>query len=236
VTGQLIVCPDTGRSGNRIGTEPREGNRQILNIMKGRVMQRTTVLKLSLILHGCGASHLISLRSQPTGATIINTDGTVVGQTPMDTTVGTLLPGNYMYDGRFNTEGRVTFRHAGCEDSTASFMEQSAPPLISTSLQCAQPAPPAPAGPWTNLRNWRHLRERMTRDDVRALLGEPPRITRDHGTEIWFYPTRVDGTLTVESQRTVTSGGSAQTQQETRGGSVTFEGAYVSGWNEPPAF
>lgn len=181
-----------------------------------------SLIRLVVVLSGvataaCGATHAITLGSTPSGAMVFNTDGRAVGRTPVTTTVGHLLPSNYMYDGRFNTEGYATFQLDGCEDQVVPFMEQSAPPRVDVVLRCAASAPVV-AETWSDLRNWRRLRERMSGDEVRAILGEPPRVSRDHGTEIWFYPTQDGGVSGVGAQRTVTASGVTETSQEFRGG------------------
>ena len=40
---------------------------------------------------------------------------------------------------------------------------------------------------WRDLQNWRRLRQGMTEDEVRALLGEPERV-EGGSLAIWFWP------------------------------------------------
>ena len=55
---------------------------------------------------------------------------------------------------------------------------------------------------------WRSLKKGMTKSDIRALLGEPGKITTFYGGELWYYP-------------------------DALGGTVDFTGDTVSGWSEP---
>jgi len=60
---------------------------------------------------------------------------------------------------------------------------------------------------WKHLENWRALQEGMTKEDVRSLMGEPERISKNViGFEDWNYGT----------------------------GNITFDsGGLVAGWDEP---
>ena len=59
---------------------------------------------------------------------------------------------------------------------------------------------------WKNLANWRSLKKGSNYDEVRAILGEPERISVSGSLNDWFYSNR---------------------------GNATFVNDTLNGWNEP---
>ena len=68
---------------------------------------------------------------------------------------------------------------------------------------------PIKMGNWQNRANWRALKKGMTKNEVRSLLGEPPRVIDAGITVTWGYVT----------------------------GSVIFDdGGKLRGWSEPISY
>lgn len=63
---------------------------------------------------------------------------------------------------------------------------------LEKALQLATGSPekkPIQMGNWQNRTNWRALELGMTRNEVRSLLGEPPRVVEAGITLTWWYDT-----------------------------------------------
>lgn len=90
---------------------------------------------------------------------------------------------------------------AGCAQTKATTLEVAPP---------TDQARTAATGNSRELANWRQLERRMTMDQVRALLGEPERVTADPFYIRWYWG-------------------------DSRGGNVYFDAdsRRVEGWSEP---
>ena len=62
----------------------------------------------------------------------------------------------------------------------------------------SSPQPATSGSPWKSLSNWRQLKSGMGPNEVRALLGEPDRITGGN-VAYWYYPG--DGTITFTNDK-----------------------------------
>ena len=91
------------------------------------------------------------------------------------------------------TEIREIQRRLGeLEKSVRALQAQQAPAAEDAPLS----APPAATPP--ALEQWRQLKEGMSKDEVRNLLGPPGDIDKEEYNEHWFYPDRGDGSGTVD--------------------------------------
>ena len=57
---------------------------------------------------------------------------------------------------------------------------------------------------WSDKKSWRNLKEGMTRDQVKSLLGEPVKIIKGSKT-IWYYPSFYDGVVSFDKNGKLTS-------------------------------
>ncbi len=59
---------------------------------------------------------------------------------------------------------------------------------------------------WKNKATWRLLRKGMGKDEVRQILGEPPKIVFNvHYGDIWLYPDMQGGNASFDKEGVLTS-------------------------------
>jgi hypothetical protein len=60
---------------------------------------------------------------------------------------------------------------------------------------------------WRDKQRWRQLKIGMTKDEVTAILGEPPKINASNSGDMWFYPDGLGGlgSVSFRNRETVTS-------------------------------
>jgi len=83
-------------------------------------------------------------------------------------------------------------RRLGEIDSRVQALETTSAPSADAGSPPAPPATPPPTA------QWRELKEGMSKDDVRNLLGPPGEIEKGGYNEHWYYPDRGDNSGTVD--------------------------------------
>jgi hypothetical protein len=69
-------------------------------------------------------------------------------------------------------------------------------------------AKPMVASPskWKDKASWRLLKKGMGKDEVRQILGEPPKIVANiHYGDIWYYPDTQGGNVSFDKENVLTS-------------------------------
>jgi TolA-binding protein len=64
------------------------------------------------------------------------------------------------------------------------------------------------ANNWKNKANWRLLKKGMNKDDVKQILGEPPKVVANiYYGDIWYYPDAQGGNASFDKEGLLTSWG-----------------------------
>jgi hypothetical protein len=69
-------------------------------------------------------------------------------------------------------------------------------------------AKPMVASPskWKDKASWRLLKKGMGKDEVRQILGEPPKVVANiHYGDIWYYPDTQGGNVSFDKENVLTS-------------------------------
>ena len=65
-------------------------------------------------------------------------------------------------------------------------------------------APKNDAEPWKDKANWRRLNKGMSKAELTRIFGEPGKIVSGYHFEIWYYPSPLGGSVTIDDNNRVT--------------------------------